>query len=595
MTAAGVATVSFASTALRVLSPVLAFLSRLAIPVTVITAAFKLLMATIDQGASLLDKYGNAQRDLVGGVDENLAKLTKFQDGNLSAEQVQRATELGARLNDAKKTIDDFFRVQLDLNDAGLKLQAVWVRIVELVAAAVDKLNSMPQWAISMMLGAATGAAVGSVVPVIGTGVGAVAGGVAGVAASWGMGGDSASASNRLIERRDGGELNSALGTAYDRLRAGMGSQQNFANRFGGDINALANVGKETDKAKKSTDELRDAYDRASDQVTKNIAVMEANAKAVGLGAAEQEKLRTQAVLTEAAMRSGGTEAVKQHADEIERLSQRAADAAQSLARIQIQNQIGRDRSFAAMSQEDVQIANQLQRIYPDITTALNSQEAQYIRTTNRIRDMRDAMSDFASGFARDMRNSATATEALGNALNRLADKLIDMAVNNLVSNALGGSGGGGLLGFLGLGGSRPMSLAASGSGTIASSGMGSVLSSLYHTGGIVGETGSGSRYVHPAYFDDAPRYHGGGLAGLAPDEVPAILRRGEPVFPSVAAAAAFGGGSTTVNLTLPISSGSSADGADVVKSVRNYVATPEFEAIVIAKVRQAKSERKLS
>jgi hypothetical protein len=49
----------------------------------------------------------------------------------------------------------------------------------------------------------------------------------------------------------------------------------------------------------------------------------------------------------------------------------------------------------------------------------------------------------------------------------------------------------------------------------------GAVLSSIFHAGGVVGE---------PAPMR-AVRYHSGGVAGLAPDEVPAILRRGEEVL----------------------------------------------------------------
>lgn len=49
----------------------------------------------------------------------------------------------------------------------------------------------------------------------------------------------------------------------------------------------------------------------------------------------------------------------------------------------------------------------------------------------------------------------------------------------------------------------------------------------LYHEGGIAGSPGS-MRFVAPGVFAGARRYHMGGLAG---DEVPAILRRGEPVF----------------------------------------------------------------
>lgn len=51
------------------------------------------------------------------------------------------------------------------------------------------------------------------------------------------------------------------------------------------------------------------------------------------------------------------------------------------------------------------------------------------------------------------------------------------------------------------------------------------------HTGGIVGQLGAIRRGLSPALFIGAPRYHGGGVAGLGPDEVPTVLRRGEEVL----------------------------------------------------------------
>lgn len=51
------------------------------------------------------------------------------------------------------------------------------------------------------------------------------------------------------------------------------------------------------------------------------------------------------------------------------------------------------------------------------------------------------------------------------------------------------------------------------------------------HGGGIAGRLGIRREGVSPLVFGQAPRYHGGGIAGLAPDEVPAILRRGEEVI----------------------------------------------------------------
>ncbi len=58
---------------------------------------------------------------------------------------------------------------------------------------------------------------------------------------------------------------------------------------------------------------------------------------------------------------------------------------------------------------------------------------------------------------------------------------------------------------------------------------MDEIFSSIFHEGGVAGETAP-SRQVPAFVFAGAPRYHGGGIAGLKPDEVPAILQRGEEV-----------------------------------------------------------------
>lgn len=66
------------------------------------------------------------------------------------------------------------------------------------------------------------------------------------------------------------------------------------------------------------------------------------------------------------------------------------------------------------------------------------------------------------------------------------------------------------------------------------SGGWGSIINavaSYLHVGGVVG-SGAGRRSLVPAYvFEAAPRYHTGGIAGLAPDEVPAVLKRNEEVL----------------------------------------------------------------
>lgn len=57
----------------------------------------------------------------------------------------------------------------------------------------------------------------------------------------------------------------------------------------------------------------------------------------------------------------------------------------------------------------------------------------------------------------------------------------------------------------------------------------GGLLAGVFHNGGMVGSGGS-YRSVSPSVFRGATRYHTGGYAGLKPDEIPAILQRGERV-----------------------------------------------------------------
>lgn len=56
-------------------------------------------------------------------------------------------------------------------------------------------------------------------------------------------------------------------------------------------------------------------------------------------------------------------------------------------------------------------------------------------------------------------------------------------------------------------------------------------LAGIKHSGGVIGGTNDRSRAVNPAWFANAPRYHSGGMPGLASDEYATILQRGEEVL----------------------------------------------------------------
>jgi hypothetical protein len=122
---------------------------------------------------------------------------------------------------------------------------------------------------------------------------------------------------------------------------------------------------------------------------------------------------------------------------------------------------------------------------------------------TTGLADIFDGTKSAAQGFA-DLGKTV---------LRSLEEMLIKMYIVMPIFNALKGVlGGGGLLGSI-----LP--------------GIGGAAAAVHHGGGIAG-SGNVMRSVDPAVFIGARRYHTGGVAGLAPDEVPAILQRGERITP---------------------------------------------------------------
>src|SRR5690606_34073134 len=78
----------------------------------------------------------------------------------------------------------------------------------------------------------------------------------------------------------------------------------------------------------------------------------------------------------------------------------------------------------------------------------------------------------------------------------------------------------------------------------------GGIFANILHAGGMVGSAGPG-RIVPAHAFVNSPRMHSGGWAGLRPDEVPAILQRGERVLSRREAAGYGATAAQTVNVTI--------------------------------------------
>ncbi|UXU75675.1 MULTISPECIES: phage tail tape measure C-terminal domain-containing protein [unclassified Paracoccus (in: a-proteobacteria)] len=107
--------------------------------------------------------------------------------------------------------------------------------------------------------------------------------------------------------------------------------------------------------------------------------------------------------------------------------------------------------------------------------------------------------------------------------------------------------------------------------------GAGGIFANILHAGGIVGSPGRG-RMVPALAFAGAPRMHSGGWAGLRPDEVPAILQRGERVLSRREAAGYGQAGASTVNVTI------NARDAESFRQSRTQVASDIARAVSLGR-----------
>jgi hypothetical protein len=490
-----------------------------------------------DQLETNLAKDSGYLDKMIEAADEIAAKDL------ISAGDIQRATELRDRLDAAEKILSQRWHpIQDLLTQLGIKMREVWVDIVEAIAKAVDavfKLGEQIANALSPVASFLQTAAgvLAKAAPMVGVTLGPIGSLIGGGAALAG----NALSSGEGIDPQEA-QRNALLADGRKRLAEAM------SRHF--------------DVSKAPVDDVRGAYDRATESVLKYIEVTKASAQTVGLSVAEQEKAKVIAQLTAAAMKDG-TPITAALRDEMARLGDQAAAAAQALEKAKIASDIKFNRATALLSQEDVQIAQTLKGLYgSDIPAALNSAEAAQIRYSNTLREIgqlgQEVNRSLFLDFETNIRNGATAWDAFQkaglNALGKIADKLTQMATDQLWSSAFGGSGsGGGLLSLLGIGGySGAVNANGSIAGAVGATSVGGAPLVGLHSGGIVGSEATFTRYVHPAYFDNAPRFHSGGIAG---DEVPIIARKGEGVFTQgQMAALGQGAGSQAVQVSVGVS-----------------------------------------
>lgn len=219
--------------------------------------------------------------------------------------------------------------------------------------------------------------------------------------------------------------------------------------------------------------------------------------------------------------------------------------------------------------QNSVKLTEQQTQRIREAATAAAEQRDRLDELRDKQELLRSSAGDVFHGLYNDAKNGASGLDLLNNALGRVLDRIAGAQIDGLVDALLGKNGTSGALSGL-LGGGNPFSFVTSLIGGATGSGgggfdavnAGAVGSFEWlHEGGIAG-AGSSTRTFPLSVLQGAPRFHKGNL-GLGPDEIPAILQRGEPVLSRRTAknlsnaigtlsGMQGGGGETTVNVHPP-------------------------------------------
>ncbi|MCS0463000.1 MULTISPECIES: phage tail length tape measure family protein [Rhizobium] len=175
------------------------------------------------------------------------------------------------------------------------------------------------------------------------------------------------------------------------------------------------------------------------------------------------------------------------------------------------------EQSLIGMTSAERAEANALRRAGAAATDEQKAKISQLVEASyaerDAIRANRDAMEelqdvsrDVLGGIISDLREGKSGADILAGALERVASRLFDAGLNGLFPSTGAGGTGKGIFG-------------------------GAIIPGILHNGGIAGSDGYGhGRAFSPSVFKGAKRYHNGGIAGLRPNEVPAILERGERI-----------------------------------------------------------------
>lgn len=367
-------------------------------------------------------------------LEQMLATAQKLSAEKIvSDEQVGQAIQLKTRLEEAQKILAEKFKpIQDDLAKLGVNYHESWIGVVETMSSAVSQANSLY----------------------------AAIKGIPGILAEAG----SASFWTKLTEMTGKLGLNSdpkslgmifpgepgfASDPARERLAAGLNNQEAVRRAMQQASDVQSRVRGDSSAAPaKAQAEVNDQYDRAIEALQKHTARLQADTQAVGLGVGALEEFRAKTALITAAQQAG-IPVQGETAKRIDEIARAAGAAGEALARARVQSEIKFGAGTMFLSQEDVQIAQQLRGIYgDDVPAAMASSQAAALRLVDANREIAATVSgSLTASIADAIDGTKTAEQAFASfaksTLRAIEEVIIKLlVVGPLMRSLQGGLGG---------------------------------------------------------------------------------------------------------------------------------------------------------
>jgi hypothetical protein len=374
-------------------------------------------------------------------LDQMLATAQKLSaDKIVSDEQVGQAIQLKTRLEEAQKVLAEKFKpIQDDLAKLGVNYHESWIATVEVMSAAVEKANSL-YGAIKRIPDALADAGSSSFWTKLTEMTGKL-----------GLNSDPKSLGIVFP-----GEPGFAEDPARAKLAAGLNNAEAVRRAMQQASDVQSKVRGDTSIAPaKAQAEVNDQYDRAIESLQKHTARLQADTQAVGLGAGALEEFRAKNVLLTAAQQAG-IPVQGETAKKIDEISRAAGAAGEALAKARVASEIRFGAGSAFLTQEDVQIAQQLRGIYgDDIPAAMASSQAAALRLVDANRQIASTVSSgLTSAIADTIDGTKTAEQAFAGFAKSTLRAIEEVIIKLLIVGPLMRSLQGGFGGLFGLGGS---------------------------------------------------------------------------------------------------------------------------------------------